>query len=125
MDAAMTCAVRNIAFDCVDAYRIAQFWSTVTGRPLADDDFPGDPVAVIALDQDTNLYFEHVPESKVVKNRMHLCLRPDGSRDVEVERLIDNGAILLADRREPDGTGWVVLSDPEGNEFCVLPGPKA
>ena len=49
------------------------------------------------------------------------ALSPDTSRDAEVERLLSLGASLVADRRKPDGWGWVVLADPEGNEFCVLP----
>nr|WP_324617267.1 VOC family protein [Streptomyces bicolor] len=61
-----------------------------------------------------------VPEPKAGKNRLHLCLRPDTSRDAEVERLLTLGASLVADHRRPDGWGWVVLADPEGNEFCVL-----
>jgi len=43
----------------------------------------------------------------------------DRTRDEEVARLLRLGATLVADRRQPDGTGWVVLADPEGNEFCV------
>lgn len=65
------------------------------------------------------LYFHQVPEA-TIKNRLHLCLRPETSRDEEVERLIGLGAALVADRRNPDGSGWAVLADPEGNEFCVL-----
>jgi predicted enzyme related to lactoylglutathione lyase len=42
------------------------------------------------------------------------------ARDVEVDRLLDMGATMVADRRKPDGRGWAVLADPEGNEFCVL-----
>ena len=61
-----------------------------------------------------------MPEAKTVKNRIHLCLRPETSRDQEVERLLGLGATLVADRRNPDGSGWAVLADPEGNEFCVL-----
>lgn len=66
------------------------------------------------------LYFNQVPEPKTVKNRLHLCLRPTTSREEEVERLLRLGATLVTDRREPDGAGWAVLADPEGNEFCVL-----
>ena len=66
------------------------------------------------------LIFLRVPEPKTVKNRMHLCLRPvDRSRDDEVERLLGLGATLVNDLRTGD-TGWAVLADPEGNEFCVL-----
>ncbi|MDQ3733323.1 MAG: VOC family protein, partial [Actinomycetota bacterium] len=54
------------------------------------------------------------------KNRLHLDLRPtDRTRDEEVARLLALGASLIDDRRRPDGTGWAVLADPEGNEFCV------
>ena len=57
-----------------------------------------------------------------MKNRLHLDLRPrDGeTRDAEVERLLAMGATAFDDQRQPDGTGWMVLQDPEGNEFCVL-----
>jgi hypothetical protein len=61
-----------------------------------------------------------VPEPKTVKNRVHLDLVPtDRTRDQEVARVLELGATLVADHRRPDGTGWVVLADPEGNEFCV------
>jgi predicted enzyme related to lactoylglutathione lyase len=64
-----------------------------------------------------------VPDAKQVKNRLHLDLRPaDGTRDEELARLIAFGAGVVADRRNTDGTGWVVLADPEGNEFCILRG---
>jgi hypothetical protein len=63
-----------------------------------------------------------VPKGKTVKNRLHVCLRPQGHRDAEVQRLIGLGATLVDDRRRPDGLGWAVLADPEGNEFCVLRG---
>ena len=69
------------------------------------------------------LVFVTVPEGKTLKNRLHLDLRPVGcSHEAEVERLIGLGA-----RRTDVGQGtrpWVVLTDPEGNEFCVL-GPLA
>jgi predicted enzyme related to lactoylglutathione lyase len=116
----MTATVQNIVFDCPDAYRLAAFWSQVTGQPLSDDDNPGDPEASVPLPGGPTLYFCGVPEPKVVKNRLHVCLRPDGPRDEEVTRLLGIGATLVDDRRNPDGTGWAVLADPEGNEFCVL-----
>jgi predicted enzyme related to lactoylglutathione lyase len=112
--------VLNIAFDCSDPYQLAQFWSEVTGAPLADDDQPDDPEASVQLRNGTKLWFNRVPEPKTVKNRVHVCLRPDVTRDVEVERLLGSGATMVADRRRPDGSGWAVLADPEGNEFCIL-----
>jgi len=65
--------------------------------------------------------FIEVPESKRVKNRVHFDLGPiDRTRDEEIERVRALGATELDDRRQLDGTGWVVLADPEGNEFCIL-----
>ena len=116
----VTSIVHNIAVDCADPYALASFWSAVTGNPLNPDDHPGDPVAIVTMTNGVNLYFARVPEPKVGKNRLHLCLRPAESRDGEVARLFALGATLLYDRRNPDGTGWAVLADPEGNEFCVL-----
>ncbi|MFJ5925526.1 VOC family protein [Kitasatospora sp. NPDC092948] len=117
----MVSVVQNVAIDCADAYELARFWGEVTGRPVDPGAKPGDGETQVELDGGLVLYFNQVPEPKTVKNRVHLCLRPDGApRDGEVERLLALGAALVADRRNPDGTGWAVLADPEGNEFCVL-----
>jgi len=64
-----------------------------------------------------------VPEGKVVKNRVHLDLRPPRSMADEVERLRNAGA---TDQRfvEEEGSFWTIMLDPEGNEFCVLRGPQ-
>jgi len=116
----MVSVLQNVAVDCADAYQLARFWSEVTGSPLHPEDRPGDPEVQVLLPEGPVLYFNQVPEPKTTKNRLHLCLRPDTSRDQEVQRLLTLGATLLTDRRNPDGTGWAVLADPEGNEFCVL-----
>jgi hypothetical protein len=69
------------------------------------------------------LTFAHVPEGKTVKNRLHLDLNPtDREQDEEVRRLLDLGA-RHADVGQGD-VSWVVLADPEGNEFCVLAGRR-
>lgn len=116
----MTSLLHNITFDCRDAYELGRFWSRVTGQPLADDDHPGDPEAHIALPAGPGLLFIQVPEGKTVKNRVHLDIQPAATtRDEEVERLLSLGATLVDDQRRPDGSGWAVLADPEGNEFCV------
>ena len=80
----MSSVVHNIVFDCDNPYELAQFWSKVTGQPLAADDFPGDPEASIAQPGGATLFFCQVPEAKVVKNRGHVCLRPDGPPDAEI-----------------------------------------
>ena len=116
----MFSVVQNVAIDCADAYELARFWSGVTGRPLHPENRPGDRETQVLLKEGPVLYFNQVPEGKTVKNRIHLCLRPETSRDEEVDRLLGLGATFLADHRNPDGTGWAVLADPEGNEFCVL-----
>ena len=65
------------------------------------------------------LLFVRVPEAKAQKNRVHLDLEPDQSRDREVERVIALGATIVDDRRRANGRGWVVFGDPAGNEFCL------
>jgi predicted enzyme related to lactoylglutathione lyase len=113
----MTSAVRHVTIDSADAYRLASFWSQVLGLPVHEDDKPGDEDALI---EGAGLLFVTVPDPKTVKNRVHLDLQPtDRSRDEEVERVLALGATLVDDRRTPDGKGWAVLADPEGNEFCV------
>ncbi|WNV91275.1 VOC family protein [Umezawaea sp. Da 62-37] len=115
----MTATPHHITIASVDPFALASFWSRVTGAPLADDDFAGDPEASVLIPGGTPLLFVRVPDAKTSRNRTHLDLRPDSTRDEEVERLLGIGAALVDDRRTPDGRGWVVLADPEGNEFCV------
>ncbi|MEU9323100.1 VOC family protein [Streptomyces canus] len=113
----MTSAIRHVTIDCADAYALADFWSQVLGQPLHEEDRPGDEEAQI---EGAGLLFVTVPEGKSGKNRLHFDLQPqDRTRDEEVTRLLTLGATLLDDQRTGDGMGWVVLADPEGNEFCV------
>jgi predicted enzyme related to lactoylglutathione lyase len=116
----MVSVLQNVAIDCADAYELARFWSKVTGRPQHPEDEPGAHETQVLLAEGPVLHFNQVPEPKTIKNRIHLCLRPETSRDQEVERLLEIGATLVTDLRNPDGSGWAVLADPEGNEFCVL-----
>ena len=110
----------NISVDCADPYQLARFWSQVLDLPVGAEDKPSDDEVGIGVGEGQELLFLKVPEAKSVKNRMHLCLRPLSTRDEEVARLRGLGAAIADDRRQPDGTGWVVMTDPEGNEFCVL-----
>ena len=117
----MTSLIRHFTIDSTDAYRLAGFWSAVLDAPLGEDDGLGDPEVSVEA-EGVALLFVTVPEPKPagIKNRLHLDLQPqDRTRDAEVERLLTLGATQVADLRRPDGTGWVVLSDIEGNEFCV------
>ncbi|HWK92689.1 MAG TPA: VOC family protein [Luteimicrobium sp.] len=122
----MTSFVAHTTVDCRDAYGLSEWWKEVLGYVDLDDD-PNRPGHEECMIQDPatghRLLFIEVPEGKATKNRLHLDLRPRaGSRDEEVARVVALGATEVADRRGIDGpgSGWVVLADPEGNEFCVL-----
>ncbi|MBK8447730.1 MAG: VOC family protein [Micropruina sp.] len=122
----MTSRVSHTTIDCSDAYALSTWWTRVLDYREDPDDpnEAGHEECVIrSADGSHELLFIEVPEAKSVKNRMHLDLAPvDRTRDAEVERVLGLGAVQLADHRgiHGPGTGWVVLADPEGNEFCIL-----
>ena len=118
----MASMIQHTSIDCADPFTLAQFWTAVLNKPLYPNSAAQDSEIGIDLGGGTDLLFLRVPEAKVVKNRMHLCLRPVGRQADEVQRLLTLGATVHDDRRQGNGTGWAVLSDPEGNEFCVLSG---
>ncbi|MCX6465338.1 MAG: VOC family protein [Pseudonocardiales bacterium] len=122
----MALRIATTSIDARDAYAQSVFWAQVLGfeRDPDDPDAPGDEECLIlAPDGGQRLLFLTVPEDKRVKNRLHLDLEPvTGTRDAEVARVRALGATVVDDRRRADGTGWVVLADPEGNEFCVVRG---
>ncbi|PPF57410.1 glyoxalase [Clavibacter michiganensis] len=119
----MSARIRHVAIDCRDPHALSLFWAGVTGFAEDPDDpnlpgedaaWLGDPVSGLGI------ILQRVDAPKTGKNRVHLDLAPDDrTRDEEVERVLALGAALVADRRNADGSGWVVLADPEGNEFCV------
>jgi predicted enzyme related to lactoylglutathione lyase len=116
--------ISHTTFDARDAYAQSVFWGKVLGfrQDPEQPDHPGDEECMIfSPDGTQRILFLEVPEPKQVKNRIHLDLAPtSGTRDEELARLLEVGATVVDDLRQPDGTGWVVLADPEGNEFCVL-----
>ena len=120
----MTSRISHLSFDALDAYAQSVWWSEVLDF-VEDPDDPNEPghleCLITSRDLSQVLLFITVPDSKQVKNRVHLDLRPsDRGREEEVERLVALGATLIADHRRPDGSGWITLADPERNEFCVL-----
>lgn len=120
----MTSRISHTSVDARDAYAQSVWWAQVLDW-TEDPDDPNLPeheeCLILSRDRSQLLLFIRVPDDKVVKNRLHLDLRPvDGTREREVERLIALGATQLGDFRRPDGSGWITLADPEGNEFCVL-----
>ncbi|MFU8851434.1 VOC family protein [Micromonospora sp. SL1-18] len=120
----MSAYISHTSIDCANAYALSSWWRVVLDYAEDPDDpnGPGHEECMISSsDGRHRLLFIEVPERKQTKNRLHFDLRPaDGSRDEELTRLIGLGATQVDDRRNPDGTGWVVLADPEGNEFCIL-----
>lgn len=119
----MTARIRNVNVACTDPYALAGFWAQVTGWG-EEPDYPNEPddpeALLVAPDGSLALLFTGVPAPAPMPSRLHLDLMPtDRTRDEEVARLLGLGATLVADRRNPDGTGWAVLADPQGNEFCV------
>jgi predicted enzyme related to lactoylglutathione lyase len=116
----MTTRVHNVTFDCSDARKLADFWSALTGWNVYYDDDPEVVVAPHFPNEGLQLLFIPVPEGKTAKNRVHLDLHPtDCTRDEQVTRALERGATVIADHRKDDGSGWVTLADPEGNEFCI------
>jgi len=106
----------EICIDADDVEALARWWSEALGWPLETDE---DGDVLLRTTAGPDWLFLAVPEGKAVKNRIHFDFTPD-DQDAEVRRLLDLGA-----RRVDVGQGdqsWVVLADPEGNEFCVLSG---
>ena len=106
-----------IAIDADDPSVLAPFWAAVTGWVAEPADEGGDVTVRDPARPAPYLDLLIVPESKTVKNRLHLDFRPD-DRDAEVERIVALGA-THTDVGQGEQT-WVVLSDPEDNEFCIL-----
>jgi catechol 2,3-dioxygenase-like lactoylglutathione lyase family enzyme len=135
----------NIVFDCVDPARLSSFWADVFGYPPAewppgmleqlhangvtDDDIALRGVAQDPTGEGPRLFFQKVPEAKVVKNRVHVDINATAGRrataeevDAEKDRIVGLGASVL---KKYDST-WggfreyhYVMADPEGNEFCI------
>jgi Glyoxalase-like domain len=136
----------QVVFDCADPARLAAFWATalhyqVQPPPEGFDTwedalrawgFPEEMFdarsAVVDPDgKGPRIYFQKVPEPKTVKNRVHLDINASGdvppderrpSVDAEATRLREAGASVFREAEE-NGEYWIVMQDPEGNEFCV------
>ncbi len=106
----------QIVIDSHDPHALARFWSAVLDQPIL---FEADDEVIVGADKNAypGMCFVTVPEAKTIKNRLHIDLDPD-DQAAEVARVLALGA------RHADvgqgGAPWVVLADPEGNEFCVL-----
>jgi hypothetical protein len=122
----------SVVVDCRDVSAQSRWWAEALDWRIAYE--AADEVVVVpphALDpsRDTpplergpGLIFVSVPEGKAVKNRLHIDLAPspDAGQEAEVHRLEDRGARRVGIGQDPEQVSWVVMVDPEGNEFCVL-----
>ena len=119
----MTLRIQCLCVDCHDPEVVAGFWQAALGwRRTHDtqDEIVLEPPAGSAEDGvAADLLFLRVPDPNPGKNRLHLDLRPD-DQAAEVDRLISLGAKRTSVGQGSD-VAWVVMTDPEGNEFDVLP----
>ena len=117
----MPAVISSIAIDALDPPLLARFWTQALGyRVLESND--ADVISLAPADgSGPDIDIIAVPERKSVKNRLHMDLRSarGSTQEQEVERLLALGAVR-ADVGQGPGVDWVVLADPEGNEFCVL-----
>jgi hypothetical protein len=115
----MTLRVTEIVIDCAEHGAVVGFWAAALGYERHD---VNEQYVALVPPQPLQpgrppILFQKVPEPKVVKNRVHLDFRADVMAD-EVERLRGLGATFVAERSLGD-LRWTVMTDPEGNEFCV------
>jgi hypothetical protein len=124
--------LHDVVFDCRRPAPLARFWAAVLDgydvapyddaeierlRSIGVDDIEDDPAVLVeAPGVEPRLCFQLVPESKVVKNRVHLDLRCD-DLEAETARLVGLGAEVLTATGPQEN--WAVFTDPEGNEFCL------
>jgi predicted enzyme related to lactoylglutathione lyase len=110
----------GLVLDCRDPEPLAEFWSEALGYTAVGS--AGNYVMLIDGDgKGPKLLLQRVPEPKPGKNRMHFDIETP-EVDAEVARLEKLGAKKAEDARSEHGTRWVVMNDPEGNEFCVCDG---
>ncbi len=117
----MSSRLAAVAIDAHDTEKVAAFWCDVLGWHVVDQEEDGITIGPADGAWPRIDVFE-VPEPKTTKNRLHLDLRAeDRSTADELRRLESLGARRVDVGQSPD-VSWVVLADPEGNEFCLLSG---
>jgi predicted enzyme related to lactoylglutathione lyase len=113
-----------ITIDSKDTIAISKFWEAVLGWKVTYVDETGamleNPIKLEDGEKFPPILFYKNPDQKIVKNRMHFDLQPE-NQEVEVKRIEELGGkrIEIGQSADP-ATTWVVMADPEGNEFCVL-----
>lgn len=115
----MACRFTELVIDSTDPEPLARWWAEVLDYRLTDVD--EEAVEIAGPDgSGPTLLFARVPERKTIKNRIHIDVNPtDREQPEELQRLLELGATRV-DVGQGNEVSWVVLSDPEGNEFCLL-----
>jgi Glyoxalase-like domain len=115
----MTSSLAAIALDAVNPRVVADFWCEVLGWVVIEEDEAG--ISIGSPDGSwPTIDVCQVPNAKATKNRLHFDLRGDAvAQPVELQRMLDLGATPVS-VGQPADVSWVVLADPEGNEFCLL-----
>jgi len=109
------------SINCTDAFALSE-WLEASTRLRHDPNEPGDEECMI-LDPngDQRLLFVEGDRLHESPGRIHFDVAPtDRRRDAEIDRVLELGASKIADRRNEDGSGWMVLADPAGNRFCIV-----
>lgn len=112
----MTNTVYGLSIDAADAEKLAHFWAQALGRDID----AGASTEFATIGSTPRLTFHQVPESKTVKNRLHLDLI-SAAFDAESQRLLALGATRVRDV-EAGSARWTTFADPEGNEFDLIAG---
>ena len=125
----MSIFVSHTSIDCHDAYALSEWWRTVLDYTTDPEDpnLPGHEECAIS-DPETGhtLLFLEVPDAELPAKRIHFDVRPrERTQEEEISWLREQGAVPVADHRGQygPGTGWLIMADPEGNQFCVLKSP--
>ena len=112
----------SVVIDCRDPKALAEFWAPALS--YKDVEWPHEPYVVLMGDKGLDgplLLLQCVDEPKEGKNRVHIDVYAEDIH-AEAERLVSLGAERLSEPYDEHGARWIVMADPEGNEFCVCAG---
>ena len=125
----MSVFVSHTSIDCHDAFTLSEWWRGILGYEMdpQDPNLPGhEECAIFDPDSGHTLLFLEVPDTELPAKRIHFDVRPrERPQEEEILWLEEQGAAPVADHRGQygPGTGWMIMADPEGNQFCVLKSP--
>ena len=114
----MALRIQHITFDVRDATATSTFWAAALGLEVLTD--PNPQFALVGSDGVAQMMFNQVPESKDIKNRVHIDVAASDPVEEEIARLLELGATRIEDK-DLYNWQWTIMADPEGNEFCISP----